>query len=64
MHGERMSSDLVASPLPDGSRVVVDAVKERVYALNATAGAAWDACSEPSPLAKVTERCGARSTRG
>jgi hypothetical protein len=59
MHIERTGSDLVVSPLPDGSKLIVDAVNERVVALNATAGAAWDACSEPTTLARVTEsmRC-------
>jgi hypothetical protein len=44
---------LVVNKLPDGSRVIVDSGSETVYALNATAGAAWDACSEPTTLPKV-----------
>jgi hypothetical protein len=47
------SSSLVVNKLPDGSRVIVDAGNETMYALNATAGAAWDACSEPSTLPQV-----------
>lgn len=56
MHVERTNSDtLVVNQLPDGSRVIVDSAKDRVFALNATAGAAWDACSDPTTLAGVTE---------
>lgn len=46
---------LVVNRLPDGSRVVVDAANETVLALNATAGSAWDACSQPTTLSGVTE---------
>jgi len=49
------SSDLVVNSLPDGSRVIVNSNSETVVALNATAGAAWDACIAPTTLAKVTE---------
>jgi hypothetical protein len=45
---------LVSNKLPDGSRVIVDSKSERVFALNATAGAAWDACSSPTTLSQVT----------
>lgn len=56
MQVERTNSDaLVINQLPDGSRVIVDAENETVFALNATAGAAWDACSNPTTLSKVTE---------
>ena len=41
--------------LPDGSKVIVDPNNETVFALNATAGVAWDACSRPTTLSKVTE---------
>lgn len=47
---------LVENPLPDGSRVIVDSGNETVFALNATAAAAWDACSDPTTLSGVTER--------
>ena len=54
---ERTNSDaFVIDFLPDGSRVIVDSENERVLALNATAGAAWDACTIPTNLAGVTER--------
>ncbi|MGC1296179.1 MAG: PqqD family protein [Alloacidobacterium sp.] len=57
MHVERTNSDaLVVNQLPDGSRVIVDPTNETVFALNATAGAAWDACSDRTTLAGVTER--------
>src|ERR1700751_340138 len=56
MHVERNNSDaLVVNRLPDGSRVIVDPENERVFALNATAGAAWDACSGPTTLPNVAE---------
>jgi len=56
MQVERINSDaLVVNHLPDGSRVIVDAENERVLALNATAGAAWDACSAPTTLSRLTE---------
>ena len=45
---------VVENCLPDGSRILVDQKSETVYALNATAGAAWDACSEPTTLYDVT----------
>jgi hypothetical protein len=49
------SSDLVVNGLPDGSKVIVDSKHEKVYALNATAGAAWDACIGQTTLSKVAE---------
>src|SRR5277367_1304781 len=56
MQIERLQSDaLVENRLPDGSRVIVDPTNETVFALNATAGAAWDACGSPTTLAKVTD---------
>lgn len=50
---------LVENKLPDGSRVIVDSANETVFALNATSGAAWDACSMPTTLSRVAEdmRC-------
>jgi hypothetical protein len=54
MHVERVnSSDLVVNGLPDGSRVIVNSNNETVFALNATAGAAWDACSAPTTLSEI-----------
>ena len=56
MQIERTNSDaLVINKLPDGSTVIVDAKNEAVFALNPTAGAAWDACSAPTTLTGVTE---------
>ena len=49
------SNDLVVNGLPDGSRMIVDAKSEQVFALNATAGAAWDACSNPTTLSDVAD---------
>ncbi len=46
---------LVENKLPDGSRVIVDSANETVFALNATSGAAWDACSMPTTLSRVAE---------
>jgi hypothetical protein len=56
MQIERTNSDsFVVNKLPDGSTVIVDAKNEAVFALNSTAGAAWDACSGSTTLARVTE---------
>jgi hypothetical protein len=46
---------LVENHLPDGSRFIVDQKNETVYALNATAGVVWDACSKPTTLCDVTK---------
>jgi Coenzyme PQQ synthesis protein D (PqqD) len=57
MQIERVNSkDFVVNSLPDGSRVIVNANNETVFAMNATAGAAWDACGDRATLANVTER--------
>jgi hypothetical protein len=48
-------NDLLVDTLTDGSRIMVDSRNGTVYGLNATAGAAWDACSRPTTLSKVTE---------
>jgi hypothetical protein len=56
MQVERAQSDAwVENRLPDGSRVIVDPENQTVFALNATAGAVWDACSSATTLSKVTE---------
>ena len=52
---ERTNSNLVVNPLPDGSKVIVDSENQRVFALNTTAGAAWDACVTPATLSSVAE---------
>jgi hypothetical protein len=52
-------SDLLIDALPDGSRVITDPKSETVFALNATAGAAWDACgvpTNPSQVAREMQR--------
>jgi hypothetical protein len=49
------SDDLLVDELPDGSKVIVDHKNEMVFSLNATAGAAWDACSGPTTLSRVAE---------
>jgi hypothetical protein len=55
MQVERANSNgLSVNKLPDGSSVIVDHENETVFALNTTAGAAWDACSSPTTLRKVT----------
>ena len=56
MQIERTNSDSMSiNKLPDGSQVIVDSASETVFALNATAGAAWDACSSQSTLRGVAE---------
>jgi hypothetical protein len=56
MQIERLQSNaLVENRLPDGSRVIVDPTNETVFALNATAGAAWDACSTSTTLSGVAD---------
>lgn len=55
MQVERTTSNaLVENKLPDGSRVLLDPHNQRVFALNATAGAAWDACEVPASLTAIT----------
>jgi hypothetical protein len=51
---QRARNDFSVNALPDGSRVILDSKGERVYALNATAGAAWDACGSAVTLAEVS----------
>ena len=57
MRIERVPSEnLVVQKLPDGSRLLSDHDKQTIMALNATAGAAWDACGDASTVAEVTEK--------
>lgn len=57
MQVERINSNaLVVNRLPDGSTVIVDKGNDQVLALNATAAAAWDACSAPATLSQITQR--------
>ena len=50
------SENLIVQQLPDGSRLLSDHNKQTITALNATAGAAWDACGSASTVAEVTEK--------
>ncbi|MBS1806293.1 MAG: PqqD family peptide modification chaperone [Acidobacteria bacterium] len=47
------SSNFVSDSLPDGSRIIRDSGQQRIYALNPTAAAAWDACATASTLTSV-----------
>jgi len=49
------ANDLVINTMPDGSRVIKNAKNDTVFALNATAGAAWDACSSATTVSAVAE---------
>jgi Coenzyme PQQ synthesis protein D (PqqD) len=51
----RNTDAVIENKLPDGSRLLVDSRNERVIALNAMAGAAWDACGAPTTVAGVAE---------
>lgn len=54
MNIQRRDSDtFIENKLPDGSRVLIDPENESVFALNTTAGAAWDACQTPTTLPRV-----------
>lgn len=53
--GRRDTSDLVVNGLPDGSKVIVDSNNEKVFALNPTAGAAWDACGSQTTLPTIAK---------
>jgi len=56
MQVERVSTkDLVVNSMPDGSRVIRNSKDETVFALNATAAAAWDACSTATTITGVAE---------
>jgi hypothetical protein len=56
MHIERANAEnVVVDPMPDGSRIIRNSDQQRVYALNPTAAAAWDACASASTIAGVAE---------
>lgn len=56
MKVERVNcSELSVNQMPDGSRIVRNTEDATVLALNATAAAAWDACSSASTGAEVAE---------
>jgi hypothetical protein len=53
---ERVNTgSFVVDSMPDGSRIIRDSNNQNVFALNATAGAAWDACSSATTIAGVAE---------
>lgn len=49
------SSKLSFNPMPDGSRIIRNSESETVFALNATAAAAWDACSSGTTVPAIAE---------
>jgi hypothetical protein len=49
------SNSFLVTAMPDGSRVIRNTKDETVFALNATAGAAWDACSSATTIAGVAD---------
>lgn len=49
------SSKLAVNAMPDGSRIIRNSESETVFALNATAAAAWDACSSATTVVAVAE---------
>lgn len=56
MRVERLhTGSLIVDSMPDGSRVIRNSENEQVFALNATAGAAWDACSSATTISGVAE---------
>jgi hypothetical protein len=56
MQFERVNSEgLVVDSMPDGSRIIRNSKNETVFALNATAGAAWDACSSATTISGVAQ---------
>ena len=55
MQIERITSDFAVNSMPDGSRIIRNSNNEEVFALNATAGAAWAACSSATTVAAVAD---------
>lgn len=57
MQVERTNIDaLTVRQLPDGSTIIADPENDMVFALNATAAAAWDACSGSTTLCQITRQ--------
>ena len=53
---ERVPSDALAeAKLADGSIAIFNAETKTVFSLNATAGAAWEACSQAATLSEIME---------
>jgi len=48
-------SKFVVDSLPDGSRIIRNPDQQKVYALNPTAAAAWDACASATSIGGVAE---------
>jgi hypothetical protein len=56
MNVARLSStNLAVNSMPDGSRMIRNSETATVFALNATAAAAWDACSSATTVPAVAE---------
>lgn len=56
VHVERVSStNLAVDSMPDGSRILRNSEDATVFALNATAAAAWDACSSASTVSSIAD---------
>jgi hypothetical protein len=55
MQVERVKATQDVNTMPDGSRIIRDPDNQNVFALNATAGAAWDACASATTIAGVAE---------
>jgi hypothetical protein len=56
VHVQRVdSSNFSVNPMPDGSRIIRNEDNATVLALNATAAAAWDACSTATTVSAVAE---------
>ena len=54
MQIERVNTaNFVINSMPDGSRILRDPANQNVFALNATAGAALDACASASNVAGI-----------
>jgi hypothetical protein len=57
MQIERVNTtQLLVNSMPDGSRIIRNSNNENVLALNATAGAAWDACASATTLEGVADQ--------
>jgi hypothetical protein len=56
MQIERVNlSSFSVNLMPDGSRIIRNNANETVFALNATAAAAWDACASANTIAAIGE---------
>ena len=55
MQVEQVKATHDVKTMPDGSRIIRDPNNENVFALNATAGAAWDACANATTIVGVAD---------